>query len=202
MKKRKDVSGVGDRIKILRTEALQMTQKQLAEALEITRETLSRYESGRAPVPEKRIRELKHFVETKTRKGLNGYWLYYGEGEMYEEDEILSITERNTHRYEQAVEHFVNVCAQLGVEVTSNDKGGRWFAFSGTDRSLNAHGLMMYSVDESVFRKFVETFGEALSDIEKSIARSILDTYLLNYDAKYDAKIRTVPPKKTKHRRN
>ena len=44
MKKRKDVSGVGNRINILRTEALQMTQEQLAEALGITRETLSRYE--------------------------------------------------------------------------------------------------------------------------------------------------------------
>ena len=75
MKKRKDVSGVGNRINILRTEALQMTQEQLAEALGITRETLSRYESGRAAVPQKRIRELQYYVESKTGKRLNVVWL-------------------------------------------------------------------------------------------------------------------------------
>ena len=165
MKKRKDVSGIGDRIKILRIGALQMTQEQLAEALEITRETLSRYESGRAPVPEKRIRELKHFVETQTRKGLNGYWLYYGEGEMYEEDEILSITKKNTYRYEQAVEDFIDICAQVGVEVRSNGKGKYFFV---------EQGKFIYSVNESVFQQFVETFSRGLLDIKKSIVRSIL----------------------------
>lgn len=169
MKKRKDVSGVGNRINILRTEALQMTQEQLAEALGITRETLSRYESGRAAVPQKRIRELQYYVESKTGKRLNVVWLNYGDGEIYEIDELLKLREKNRGAQEQQTEDFINICVQVGVEVRCDGKGRYFFI---------EQGEIIWSVNESVFQQFVETFSRGVHDFKKSIVQSILDTYL------------------------
>ncbi len=72
---KKVVKGVGARLRKLRVELLEMTQKELAQALGVKQNTISQWEKEERDIP------TAVYEALATKFGVNINWLLTGEGE-------------------------------------------------------------------------------------------------------------------------
>ena len=104
---------LGERIKQIRKD-LNLTQKQLAEQLDLKQNTIATYEMGRLTPSDRTISDIcREF-------GVNELWLRTGEGEMFRaktrETEISEYFERVLSDTDEFQRRFISVLSRLSAD--------------------------------------------------------------------------------------
>lgn len=184
---------IGERIQLVRKKILNMTQNELADELGISREGISRIETGKVHADDSYLEKI---LDLSGRK-LNRDWLITGRGEMLKEAMYKSLKEKRAKEDETIKNQFLHYCSLNNWEVQKDDTGyilhlpywadnAALMVIAGCkdnirDAVIENVDRKTFHVSNDVFKNIANSFNRRIEASGKSICNEILEEYWLKY---------------------